>query len=162
VTLVVAVSLLGIGIAAAEPSLPFRQIGHGQIKFRGKGPEAWYGQYRKAHKERLALRVRVKKLRRAVVHQPSSLEALRLSSIAYGVPYSQMLSVALCETGGSLNPRSKNSSSSASGLLQFLTSTFANTPYAREDIFSPYANALAAGWLWRSDGGSWREWSCQP
>ena len=102
----------------------------------------------------------IRRMRQAIVHRSSSLEAIRLASITYGVPYSEMLAVAMCETGGTLSPYAKNRSSTASGLLQFLTSTFAGTPYGRENIFSPYANALAAGWLWKRSG--WSPWVCKP
>lgn len=112
---------------------------------------------------RAELRAERRRARKQRVHRPSSLEAIRLASHAYGVPYSQMLAVALCETGGTLDEHAKNRSSSASGLFQFLyPSTWRRTPYRSESVWSPYANALAAGWLWRANGGSWREWSCRP
>jgi hypothetical protein len=106
----------------------------------------------------------IRKMRRAIVHRPSSLEALRLASIAYGQRYSDLLRVADCETGGTFSPGARNrqavwNGEHATGLLQFLPSTFRSTPYREEDIFSPYANALAAGWMW--DNGRRSEWACQ-
>jgi len=96
--------------------------------------------------------------RRRVTHNPDSLEAIRLASIAYGVSYGQMEAIARCETGGSFSRWSKNRHSTASGLFQFLTGTFAGTPYGRESIWSPYANALAAGWMMAH--GRRGEWVC--
>jgi soluble lytic murein transglycosylase-like protein len=65
--------------------------------------------------------------------------------------------VARCESV--LDPGAVNSSSNASGLFQFLPSTWATTPYADQDIFDPVANAQAAGWMW--ENGRRNEWVCQ-
>lgn len=126
---------------------------------------------------RLAGRVRENRaLRRALVHQPSSLEALHLAAIAYGVPFELEYRIASCESTGtdpdhspvserSLYARAKNAHSTARGLGQFLDSTWASTPYAGFDVYSPYANALAianeirhgnAGWQWAASAGCWR------
>jgi hypothetical protein len=104
------------------------------------------------------LQARVHVLRRQKLHRPDVLEAIRLAAIAYGVDYGQMYNIADCETGGSFNRYSKNRHSSASGLFQFLAGTFAGTPYGRESIWSPYANALAAGWMMAH--GRRGEWVC--
>lgn len=87
--------------------------------------------------------------------------AIHAASVTYGVPRGEMIAVAYCETGGDFNPRALNRSSGAAGLFQFLRSTWARTPYRALDRFDAYANALAAAWLVRRDGG-WREWSCRP
>ena len=75
----------------------------------------------------------------------------------YGQSGDDMLRVAQCESG--LNPSAVNSSSNASGLFQFLPSTWATTPYASQDIFDPVANAEAASWMWSE--GRRNEWVCQ-
>lgn len=75
----------------------------------------------------------------------------------YGQSREDMLRVATCESN--LDPNAVNPSSNASGLFQFLPSTFATTPYADEDIFDPVANARAAGWMWAN--GRRNEWVCQ-
>lgn len=91
-------------------------------------------------------------------------DAIRLASVTYGVPEAEMRAVAWCESR--MNPRAANPSSSARGLFQFLTTpkggTWGRTPYARLDVFNPYANALAAGWLYVKSGRSWSPWSCRP
>jgi 3D (Asp-Asp-Asp) domain-containing protein len=75
----------------------------------------------------------------------------------YGQNGDDLLRVATCESG--LNPYAVNGSSNASGLFQFLPSTWATTPYAGQDIFDPVANAEAAAWMWAN--GRRGEWSCQ-
>lgn len=62
-----------------------------------------------------------------------------------------------CESGNW--PYAKNRSSSASGLGQFLDSTWASTPFAGVSVFNPYANALAVGWMHEHNRGG--EWVCK-
>ena len=65
--------------------------------------------------------------------------------------------VAWCESR--YHPNSVNSSSGASGLFQFLPSTWAFTPQHNQSPFDPVANANAAAWLYHRDGPS--QWVCQ-
>jgi transglycosylase-like protein with SLT domain len=65
--------------------------------------------------------------------------------------------VAYCESR--YHPNSVNSSSGASGLFQFLPSTWAFTPEHAQSPFDPTANAQAAAWLYARDGPS--QWVCQ-
>jgi hypothetical protein len=67
------------------------------------------------------------------------------------------MNVAWCESR--YHPNSVNSGSGASGLFQFLPSTWAFTPYASQSPFDPRYNALAAAWLYQRDGPS--QWQCQ-
>jgi len=67
------------------------------------------------------------------------------------------VNVAYCESR--YHPTSVNSSSGASGLFQFLPSTWAFTPYHAQSPFDPVANANAAAWLYKRDGPS--QWQCQ-
>ena len=67
------------------------------------------------------------------------------------------MNVAWCESR--YHPNSVNSSSGASGLFQFLPSTWAFTPYASYSPFDPKYNSLAAAWLYARDGPS--QWVCQ-
>ena len=77
----------------------------------------------------------------------------------WGQPRADMLRVARCES--LLDPRAVNSSSGASGLFQFMPSTFAFTPNGKagQNIFDPVANADAAGWMWKN--GMRNHWACQ-
>lgn len=93
----------------------------------------------------------------AVGPPPAVDHALHTASARYGVPYSQLRSVSWCESRW----RPSAVGNGSYGLFQFLRGTWARTPYARRSVFDGLANALAAAWLVRRDGG-WQEWSCQP
>jgi len=67
------------------------------------------------------------------------------------------VNVAYCESR--YHPNSVNSSSGASGLFQFLPSTWSGTPYASYSPFDPRINALAAAWLYSHYGPG--RWQCQ-
>jgi soluble lytic murein transglycosylase-like protein len=68
------------------------------------------------------------------------------------------LRVAACESG--YNPRARNPSG-ASGLFQFMPSTWASTPQGRagQSVWDPVANARAAAWYYQTGGPS--RWSCR-
>ena len=57
-----------------------------------------------------------------------------------------------------MSPRAFNSSSGAAGLMQFLASTWRDTPFARFSRFDPVANLLAAAQIVDREG--WGQWSC--
>jgi hypothetical protein len=67
-------------------------------------------------------------------------------------------SVMMCESRG--NPTAENPRSSASGLWQFLSSTWESTTGtpAPASSYSADVQTAAAATLWRSSG--WRPWSC--
>ncbi|MEK6881186.1 MAG: transglycosylase SLT domain-containing protein [Nanoarchaeota archaeon] len=71
------------------------------------------------------------------------------------------LKVAICESG--LNPNAKNPNSTASGLFQFLKTTWDRTikemGKLTYDVFNPYHNAEAAAYLINKDGLArhWKE-----
>ena len=65
--------------------------------------------------------------------------------------------VAQCES--QYNPFAVNRVSGAAGLFQFLPSTWASSPFARQSVFDPVANANAAAWLYQHAGAS--QWQCR-
>lgn len=69
------------------------------------------------------------------------------------------LRVAWCESH--YNPYAVNRYSGASGLFQFLPSTWARTPYASRSVFDPVANAQAAAWYYDVTGRTGSPWSCK-
>jgi uncharacterized protein YraI len=74
----------------------------------------------------------------------------------FGVNRAEFLRVARCESN--LDPYNVTPPHSATGLFQFLPSTWASTPYANDDIFNPALNAQAAAWMWTH--GRRNEWEC--
>lgn len=74
---------------------------------------------------------------------------------------SWLLRVPYCESRW--KPSERPNREGATGLYQFLPSTFAGTPQGNghpERIYSAYWQTLAAHWLYnRDDGGS--EWECK-
>ncbi|HEY4028293.1 MAG TPA: transglycosylase SLT domain-containing protein [Candidatus Dormibacteraeota bacterium] len=67
------------------------------------------------------------------------------------------LRVGKCESN--YNPYAVNRFSGASGLFQFLASTWASTPQHASSPFDPVANAQAAAYLYRTAGPS--QWQCR-
>ncbi len=90
----------------------------------------------------------------------SKAQVLQMINEVFGPLGSPALSwaqrVALCESG--YNPSSYNAGSGASGVFQFLPSTWANTPQHASSVFDARPNVEAAAWLYQHDHGS--AWSC--
>lgn len=104
------------------------------------------------HRRYLQAHRRVRQLTRTLHHATSTHEAITLACIVYG-SCSTLWRRASCESGFSSYA---HNSSGASGLFQFLPSTWASTPFGSLSVWSPYANALAAGWMQaRGRGGEW-------
>lgn len=110
------------------------------------------------YRQALAWNVRERHRLQRELARGSARYAIHLAATVYGISESNMRTIAQCESGMGAQ-KTAEAGSGASGLFQFLPSTFARTPFAHFDVFDPVANALAAGWLVRKDGG-WREWSC--
>ncbi|MDQ4045278.1 MAG: SH3 domain-containing protein, partial [Chloroflexota bacterium] len=90
-------------------------------------------------------------------HQQWIVDIIYAAADRYGQPREDMLRVAQCESH--LDPNAVNPISGTSGLFQFRPGTWATTPYAKQDIFDPVANANAAAWMWSV--GRRNEWACQ-
>lgn len=82
---------------------------------------------------------------------------IREAAAKYGVDAELLLRIAQCESG--LNPSAKNRNSSASGLFQFMPSTYRNSPSgaAGLSIWDPRANAEAAAF--KIANGALRAWN---
>ena len=89
---------------------------------------------------------------------PRVIAAINLACATYG-NCATLWRRAGCETGGTYLASARNSSSGATGLYQFLLSTWNSTPYRMFKRTNPYANALAAGWMIGAGRGN--EWSCR-
>lgn len=129
--------------------------------YQGLSARAWAKRAVQQRKNSNARGRTIRRLQAALTVRPRdhSLRAIAFAATAYGVSYSTLRRKAYCETGGTFDPYAKNRHSTASGLFQFLTSTWASTPYASYSIFDPYANALAAGWMHAHGRGA--EWACR-
>ncbi len=85
--------------------------------------------------------------------RPDVKAALAVARIVYGVDQTER---ARCESH--FNPFSVEGHGPV-GLLQFVPSTFASTPFGSLSIWDPYAQALAGGWMVAKAGRS-SEWAC--
>jgi hypothetical protein len=86
---------------------------------------------------------------------------IRDAAARHGADATQLLRVAYCESR--YNPSAYNRSSGASGLFQFIATTWAansvRAGYAGASVFDPVANANTAAWMFaRQQAG---QWSCK-
>lgn len=90
--------------------------------------------------------------------QTATLACIHRASLHWGVDYRQMRYIAHRESG--YQAGAKNPSSSASGLFQFLDTTWAGSwnPYRGVSVFSAKHNALAAAYAMHL--GHWSWWAC--
>jgi hypothetical protein len=117
----------------------------------GKPVSWWAAKAKQARKDANARAATVRRLRLTMEHDPSVQESIRLATIAYpGFTAARAWAIIRHESWMVRDPiHAYNRSSGASGLFQFLPSTFAATPYGKAglSIWSPYAQAMAAGYL---------------
>lgn len=87
--------------------------------------------------------------------QSRPVACIRRAAMRHRVSFRLQLTIARCESG--LDPTELNDAGSgASGLMQFMPSTFAGTPYRFRWILSAKWNALAGAWLLKRAGtGPW-------
>ena len=93
---------------------------------------------------------------------PSDIEAIiRAAADTWGADPTQLLRVAWCESR--YNPNAYNASSGASGLFQFLATTWApnsvRAGYAGASVFDPVANANTAAYMFAHQQA--RQWACK-
>lgn len=85
-------------------------------------------------------------------------QLIRDYSAQYGISAEIPLRIARCESG--FNQFSKNKNSTASGVFQFLTSTWATKPLAKDhSVFDADANVHTAIWLMSL--GKYSMWQCK-
>lgn len=109
-------------------------------------------------KERAHYRADRRRLVRIIRHRTDVPEAIRLAAFTYGVDRWRMVKIAFCESR--LDPGAVNGSSHASGLMQFLPSTWSRNPYGQAGFsaFDPYAAALGAAR--HASHYGWGAWEC--
>lgn len=125
--------------------------------YQGKSIKWWAKHTVQARKDANVRAGTIKRLKKTMAHNTTIAECVKLATIAYpAFTEGRAWKIIGVESGG--NPRAKNRHSTASGLFQFLTSTFASTPYGQAgmSIWSPCASAMAAGWMHQHGrGGEW-------
>jgi soluble lytic murein transglycosylase-like protein len=86
------------------------------------------------------------------------LSCIHRAALHWQVDYRYMRGIAWRESR--YDPRAKNPSSTASGVMQFLTSTWYGSwnPYRGQSIWSAKSNTLAAAYAMRLGYYSW--WAC--
>jgi soluble lytic murein transglycosylase-like protein len=95
-----------------------------------------------------------------VVYAGGGVEGMIRSAAArHGVDGERLVRIARCESG--LNPGAYNRRSGASGVMQFIPSTWRATPQGRAgaDVFDAAANVEAGAWLMRNYGPG--QWECR-
>jgi hypothetical protein len=150
--------LAGYAVATAPARVGDEPVGSVTVtvagEYRGVSAAGWARKFRGRTRQLQAAHSRAKDLRRTLFARSSVREAIELAGATYGNT-GLLWSLARCESH--LWPYAHNPSG-ASGLLQFLPSTFASTPYRHLSIWSPYANAMAGGWMIAH--GRRGEWVC--
>lgn len=159
---------LGVGASFAQPATPeLRNTvkanqGHERtiLELRGKVRRLVVQRdraRRKVRRQYLTISRQRNHLRRAARSYGSIHNMISVAAVAYGQSSGMLLRKAECESH--LWPYARNASSGASGLFQFLPSTWRSTPFGGFSIFDPFAQALAAGWMHARGRGS--EWVCR-
>ena len=86
---------------------------------------------------------------------------IRAAAARWGADETQLLRVSYCESR--YNPNAYNASSGASGLFQFLATTWApnsvRAGYAGASVFDPVANANTAAYMFANQQA--RQWQCK-
>lgn len=105
-------------------------------------------------------KARALRAERVLRHEPSVQEAIDLAAFTFGVDPGRMSRIAFCESR--YDPRAKNRTSTASGLFQFLDTTWASNRYGRAgfSVWSPLASSFAAAYHMSKYGD--RAWECRP
>jgi hypothetical protein len=153
------VGALSVGAVAAEPpETPAAAVTVTVVdRVEGRSAAEWRAEYLRMRRLAYQRRQRILSLEATLPRQPNVAEAINLACTAYRVSCATLWRKARCESR--LYRFAQNRSSNASGLFQFLPSTWRTTPYAGFSIFSAHANALAAGWM-HANGRS-GEWVCR-
>ena len=112
---------------------------------------------RRIRRQYLTISRQRNQLRRAARSYGSISSIIALGATAFGQSPGILLRKAGCESH--FWPYARNRSSGASGLFQFLPSTWRSTPFGGFSIWDPFAQSLAAGWMHRMGRGN--EWSCR-
>ena len=140
--LVALVATIAVAIASSSRAEDLEVAAQKPALHRGLTAQNWYQRYIREHRALTRHGKMVRSLRADVRHTHNALvrlaKAPRFASASYAIRLA----------------------SSASGLFQFLDSTWARHGIAGFSVFDPVANALAAARLVADEG--WSQWVCKP
>jgi hypothetical protein len=128
-------------------------------RIRGRGVHYWHHRAKTNYREMRQYRRRVRELRREVLRRWNYPQLIAVAAWTYGVDVATLERKARCESENFTD--FYNESSGASGVMQFLPSTWATTPYRRFSIFDPFTNVLAGAWMHTARVGRGGEWVCR-
>lgn len=147
---IIAVSLTATALATRDTTLPLRST------YQGKTAEWWAKRAVIARKDANASHRSVKRMERTLRYNPTIEESIRLATIVYPA-FTQHRAWCIIRheswmTKDPIHARNihawpPGSSEHATGLYQFLPSTFHSTPFGSLSIYSAFAQSLAAGWM---------------
>jgi hypothetical protein len=159
-----------LAIAAVSVSLSF--VGFGPFPDDpyappGPGGTDWQKKYELEHArstKRLRLLARSERLRaaehrgfrRIMLARTDVRQAIDIAAIVYNVSSSMLRRKAYCESKFFALAHNK---SGASGIFQFIPSTWRSTPFSSFSVYDPFANVFAGAWMHRVGRGG--EWVCQ-
>lgn len=156
------------GYAAAEPeALPTPAPTPPVAELKPRPAMVPQAKLVKAVTQRRALQKRVRVLTAALRTSPDFRVSFQLAAIAHRQDARHLERCALSE-GGRLgerfkrhNPRPNSTGSGATGLMQFMHSTFLSTPYAGMNWLRQDVQAHAAAWMWaQGRRGEWAGAGC--
>ena len=151
---VILTMMVGAAATATAESTP------STTTYQGKSAVWWANRAVKARKDANARGATIKQLKKDLRYNPTIQECVKLATIAYPA-FSERRAWQIINHESQGNPNAKNRHSTASGLYQFLTSTFVSTPFGRAgmSIWSPCASSMAAGWMHSPPQNRGREWA---
>jgi len=130
--------------------------------YQGKTAEWWAKRAVQARKDANARARTVRRLKLTLNHDVTIQEAVAMASVVYPALTTTrawcLIHHESWMTSDPLHARNTSAvgSEHATGLYQFLPSTFHSTPFGVFSIYSPLAQTLAAGWMHEHGrGGEW-------
>lgn len=152
----------GGALLLAQPSHGAPQPLIQSATYQGKTATWWAKRAVQARKDANARAHTIRNLRHTLDHDVTIQEAVAMASIVYpklGIKRAWcLIHHESWMTSDPLHARNIRAvgSEHATGLYQFLPSTFRSTPFGVFSIYSPMAQALAAGWMHdHKRGGEW-------
>lgn len=150
-----------VGGASTTATAEFTQV-NSVSTYHGKSAQWWAKRATQNKKDANKRGVTIKRLKKTLISSITIKECVKLATIAYpALTESRAWKIIGGESRGNPNAYNKRSiwnKEHASGLWQFIPSTYYSTPYGKAgmSIWSPCASSMAAGWMHEHGrGGEW-------